>query len=123
MMEEHTHASEQICGECGLHHDVLDKMLENTPDAEIFSAVAALLGLFGDPTRVRILFELLKQELCVGDIAQRLGMTSSAISHQLRILKQGRLVRSRREGKTVFYSLADSHVKTIFCHALEHVTE
>lgn len=117
------HAPEHICGECGLHQERIDSLMEKMPDAEIFSAVAGLLGLFGDTTRVKILYELLSEELCVGDIAKRLGMTSSAISHQLRILKQGRLVRSRREGKTVFYSLADSHVRTIFCHALEHVTE
>ena len=84
---------------------------------------AELLGLFGDATRVRILFELLGGELCVSDIAQKLGMTASAISHQLRILKQGRLVASRREGKAVYYALADSHVRTILYHALEHVME
>ncbi|MBD5143711.1 MAG: helix-turn-helix transcriptional regulator [Ruminococcus sp.] len=67
--------------------------------------------------------ELLHTELCVGEIAQRLNMTTSAISHQLRILKQGRLVKSRREGKTVFYALADSHVGSIFSLALEHVQE
>lgn len=115
-MAEHVHEPEQ-------QHQLLDELMEQRPDAEIFSAVAALLGLFGDPTRVRILFELLKQELCVGDIAERLGMSLSAISHQLQVLKMGRLVKSRKEGKTVFYSLADSHVKTIFCHALEHVME
>ena len=93
------------------------------PDQAHLEAVAELLGLFADKTRVRILYELLREELCVSDIAQRLGMTASAISHQLRILKQGRLVRSRREGKTVYYSLADSHVETIFHHALEHVME
>ena len=92
-------------------------------DEHILASVAELFGLFGDKTRVRILYELLQEELCVGDIAQRLGMTTSAISHQLRILKQGRLVRSRREGKTVYYSLADGHVRTIFNVAIEHVTE
>ena len=90
---------------------------------EHLRSVAELLGLFGDATRVRILFELLGGELCVSDIAQRLCMTASAISHQLRILKQGRLVESRREGKAVYYSLADSHVRTILYHALEHVME
>ncbi len=108
---------------CVQHQQMLDDLIGKMPDEEIFSAMAGLLGLFGDTTRLRILFELLRQELCVSDIAQRLSMSSSAISHQLRILKQGRLVRSRREGKTVFYSLADSHVETIFCHALEHVNE
>ncbi|MBP0972927.1 MAG: helix-turn-helix transcriptional regulator [Oscillospiraceae bacterium] len=118
-MDEHEH----ICGECLHHQKLIDDLAGQMPDADILADVAELLGLFGDKTRVRILYELLREELCVSDIAQRLGMTASAISHQLRILKQGRLVRSRREGKTVFYSLADSHVKTIFYHALEHVTE
>lgn len=93
------------------------------PDAEIFEKIAELLSLFGDTTRVRIMAELLNKELCVSEIAERLQMTASAISHQLRILKQGRLVKSRKEGKTVFYSLADSHVGSIFSLALEHVQE
>ncbi|MBR3628884.1 MAG: helix-turn-helix transcriptional regulator [Oscillospiraceae bacterium] len=104
-----------------VHHS--SGALQQEPDQEHLAAVAELLGLFADKTRVRILSELLREELCVSDIAQHLGMTASAISHQLRILKQGRLVRSRREGKTVYYSLADSHVETIFYHALEHVME
>lgn len=103
--------------------EALIDSVRQMPDTNILQAVAELLGLFGDATRVRILFELLDQELCVSEIAEKLSMTASAISHQLRILKQGRLVRSRREGRTVYYSLADSHVKTIFYHALEHVTE
>ncbi len=116
-MEEH------ICGQCAHHQRLIDSLMQSMPDPRILGAVADLLGLFGDTTRVRILFELLDTELCVGEIAERLGMTSSAISHQLRILRQGRLVRSRKEGKTVYYSLADAHVKTILYHALEHVTE
>ncbi|MEE5993132.1 MAG: metalloregulator ArsR/SmtB family transcription factor [Oscillospiraceae bacterium] len=103
--------------------NTISELMQKMPESEIFYAIANLLGLFGDETRVGILYELLDKELCVNDIAQRLEMSASAISHQLRILKQGRLVKSRREGKTVFYSLADSHVKTIFFHALEHVTE
>ncbi len=101
----------------------IGELMQKMPESDIFYAIANLLGLFGDETRVGILYELLDKELCVNDIAQRLEMSASAISHQLRILKQGRLVKSRREGKTVFYSLADAHVKTIFYHALEHVTE
>lgn len=92
-------------------------------DTEIFEEIAGLLSLFGDTTRVRIMAELLNTELCVSEIAEHLNMTTSAISHQLRILKQGRLVKSRKEGKTVFYSLADSHVGSIFSLALEHVQE
>ncbi len=98
-------------------------MQEALKNKEVFQEVAELLALFGDVTRVRIMAELLDQELCVSEIAGNLDMTASAISHQLRILKQGRLVRSRKEGKTVFYSVADSHVRSIFYLALEHVTE
>ncbi len=96
---------------------------EMQADQETFEKIAQLLSLFGDTTRVRIMAQLLNRELCVSDIALHLQMTNSAISHQLRILKQGRLVKSRKEGKTVFYSLADSHVGSIFSLALEHVQE
>ncbi len=116
---EHDH----ICGQCVHHQDQIDRMMASLPAEEVLTDVAELLKLFGDPTRIRILHALLGQELCVGDIAQQLDMTVSSISHQLRVLKQGRLVKSRREGKTIFYSLADAHVKTIFYHALEHVME
>lgn len=114
---------EHICGECVQHKAVLDEMLQQMPDAEVLTRVAELLKMFGDPTRVRILFELLDHERCVSEIAERLSMTLSSISHQLRVLKQARLVKSRRDGKTIYYSLADAHVKTIFYHALEHVME
>ena len=85
--------------------------------------LADLFKVFGDPTRIRILYVLSKQELCVQDIADALSMTQSAISHQLRILKQSALVKFRREGKTIYYSLADDHVATIMAQGLEHVCE
>ncbi|MFR1832301.1 MAG: ArsR/SmtB family transcription factor [Lachnospiraceae bacterium] len=85
--------------------------------------LADLFKIFGDPTRIKILYALSESEMCVCDIAQRLNMTQSAISHQLKILKQSKLVKNRREGKTVFYSLADGHVKTIMRHGLDHVQE
>ena len=85
--------------------------------------VAELFKIFGDLTRVRIIFVLFQHEECVRDIAQKLEMTQSAISHQLRVLKQSRLVVSRREGKTIFYSLADAHISSIFGQALEHIQE
>ena len=97
--------------------------MQEQKNQEVYQKVAELLALFGDTTRVRIMAELLENELCVSEIAEKLEMSASAISHQLRILKQGRLVRSRKEGKTVFYSLADSHVKRIYFLALEHVLE
>ena len=85
--------------------------------------LADLFKVFGDPTRIRILSVLSKQEFCVQDIADSLSMTQSAISHQLRILKQSALVKFRREGKTIYYSLADDHVATIMAQGLEHVCE
>ena len=85
--------------------------------------LADLFKVFGDATRISIMFALLKQELSVGDIAERLEMNASAISHQLRVLKQMDLVKNRREGKTVFYSLADGHIKTILSQGIEHINE
>ena len=96
---------------------------ECMPDEELLYELADLFKVFGDPTRIRILYALSVEELCVQDIADRLSMTQSAISHQLRVLKQMSLVKFRRDGKTIFYSLADSHVATIMNQGLEHVTE
>ena len=90
---------------------------------EIINETADLFKIFGDATRMRILLVLQGQELCVYYIVQELGMTQSAISHQLRILKQNRLVKSRREGKSVYYSLDDDHVSLILSIGLEHVME
>ena len=106
------------CG-CEQVHETAPEM----PDEELLYDLADLFKVFGDPTRVRILFALFQQETCVQEIANRLGMTQSAISHQLRILKQARLVSSRREGKSIFYALADDHIYTIFRQALEHIAE
>lgn len=92
-------------------------------DEETLYRVAELFKIFGDPTRVRILHTLSDRELCVQDIADALEMTQSAISHQLRILKQSALVKFRRDGKTIYYSLADDHVATILMQGLEHVCE
>ena len=85
--------------------------------------LADLFKVFGDPTRIRILYTLFRRELCVQDNANELSMTQSAISHQLRILKQSQLVKFRRDGKTIYYSLADDHVVTIMDQGLEHVLE
>lgn len=97
--------------------------IENIITEDKLYQLADLFKVFGDPTRIRILNVLSVQELCVCDIAQALGMTQSAISHQLRILKQIHLVKFRREGKVIYYSLADSHVHTILEQGLEHVME
>ena len=85
--------------------------------------LADFFKVFGDSTRIRILYILFQSEMCVCDLAQTLEMTQSAISHQLRVLKQMKLVTSRREGKTVFYSLADGHIKTIINQGMEHIRE
>ena len=90
---------------------------------ETLYSLAELFKIFGDPTRIRILYALSERELCVQDIADALSMTQSAISHQLRILKHSALVTFRREGKTIYYSLADDHVATIMAQGLEHVLE
>jgi len=93
------------------------------PDEDQLYDLAEVFKVFGDSTRIKILYVLFEAELCVCDIAQLLNMTQSAISHQLRILKQNRLVKNRRDGKSVFYSLADSHVKTIISQGMEHIQE
>ena len=93
------------------------------PDEESLYDLAELFKVFGDTTRIRILYALFESQLCVCDIAQVLGMTQSAISHQLNILKRSKLVKSRREGKSVFYSLADDHVRAIIGQGMEHILE
>ena len=97
--------------------------MRQMPKKETLDAIAELFKAFGDPTRVEILSLLLQQERCVGDIAEAVGLTQSAVSHQLRILKQIHLIKYRREGKNILYSLADEHVKTILEMGLEHVLE
>ena len=105
------------------HEEIVAKVREMMPEEEILYDLAELFKLFGDSTRVKILYVLFASEMCVCDIAQLLNMTQSAISHQLRALKQSKLVKARREGKTIFYSLADSHVRTIMDQGMEHVVE
>lgn len=105
------------------HPEIIKAVSEKLPDIELIYDVAELFKVFGDSTRVRILCALFEREMCVCDIAGVLDMTQSAISHQLRVLKQARLVKYRREGKTVYYSLADDHIQTIFDQAFEHIME
>lgn len=109
-----------LCTGTHPHHHIKANVI---PDPETLQNLADLFKVFGDPTRIRILYALSAQELCVCDIAEILQMTQSAISHQLRVLKQMHLVKFRREGKTVFYSLADDHVYTILNQGIEHVKE
>lgn len=96
--------------------------MKKTDESEMYD-LADLFKVFGDSTRLRILFVLFEDEMCVGDMAEKLGMTQSAISHQLKILKQNRLVKSRREGKLIYYSLADEHVRLIIDQGREHIEE
>ena len=105
------------------HQELVDKVNREMPDEEILYDLAELFKIFGDSTRIKILYVLFESEMCVCDIAQLLNMTQSAISHQLKLLKQFRLVKSRREGKTVYYSLADDHVRSIIDTGREHIEE
>lgn len=112
-----------FCQSTEYHPDILSRVAQALPEDEVLYDLAELFKLFGDSTRIKILYALFEAELCVCDIAQLLGLTQSAISHQLRILKGGKLVKFRREGKTVFYSLADEHVRSIIGQGMEHVEE
>lgn len=106
------------------HHAEMVKLVtEALPREEDMYDLADFFKVFADTTRIKILYVLLKQEMCVCDIAQTLEMTQSAISHQLRILKQMDLVKNRREGKTIYYSLADAHIVSILNQGMEHINE
>ena len=113
--------NEQIeCCDCNeIHEDLLKIVNDTMPEETELYDLAELFKVFGDSTRIRILFVLFEAEVCVCDLAKVLNMTQSAISHQLRILKANKLVNSRREGKSVFYSLADGHVRTIIAQGRE----
>ena len=111
------------CDTYQVHDDLLKTVNEKMPEDSELQDLADLFKVFGDFTRIRILFVLFEAEVCVCDLAEALDMTQSAISHQLKILKQARLVKSRREGKSVFYSLADGHVRTIIAQGRDHIEE
>ena len=111
------------CEQVVVHEELVHTVEERLPDDEVLYDLAELFKMFGDSTRIKILYALFASELCVCDIAQLLGLTQSAISHQLRILKSGKLVKFRREGKTVYYSLADEHVSRILSQGMEHIQE
>lgn len=110
--------------EAGHDHDAeVEAVRAKLPDDDILYDLADLFRIFADSSRIKILYALYESELCVSAITQALGMTQSAVSHQLRALKQSKLVKYRREGKTVFYSLADDHVVTILAQGMEHIEE
>ena len=111
------------CEEAIIYADTLMQVKSLLPEDEVLYDLAELFKIFGDSTRVKILYALLEAELCVCDIAKLLEVSQSAVSHQLRVLKTSKLVKFRKEGKTVFYSLADEHVIRILSQGMEHIME
>lgn len=113
----------ECCDSVCIHEELLQKVTAQMPKEEELYDLAELFKVFGDSTRIRILFVLFEAEVCVCDLAEALQMTQSAVSHQLKILKQAKLVKNRRAGKSIFYSLADDHVRAIIGQGLEHIEE
>ena len=111
------------CDLLHVHQEIVDQVQKEMPDEDILFDLSELFKTFGDSTRIRILYCLFASEMCVCDIATLLNMTQSAISHQLSVLKKSKLIKSRREGKVIFYSLADTHVRMILNQGIDHVTE
>lgn len=105
------------------HEDVVKRVLERQPADEYLYELAELFKVFGDSTRIKILYALFESDLCVGDLAQLVNISQSAVSHQLKILKDAKLVKFRREGKIIFYMLDDDHVRTMLSMGMEHVEE
>ena len=113
----------EFCEQDHVHGEVVEEVRRHLPDEVTLYDLTELFRILGDSTRMRILYALFEAELCVCDIAAVLNASQSAISHQLRVLKQAGLVRNRREGKTVFYFLTDDHVRTIIGQGMEHINE
>jgi DNA-binding transcriptional ArsR family regulator len=113
----------ECCEFAFVHEDIVNAVNKKLPEEDVLYDLAELFRVFGDSTRIKILYVLFESEMCVCDIAQLLGMKQSAISHQLKNLKQARLITSRREGKSIFYSLSDNHVRSIISQGLEHIEE
>ncbi len=121
--EEHNSYENEVCEEYNCHKDLCRNVKEALPkDGQLFD-LAELFKIFSDSTRIKILYILFEAEMCVCDIADISGMTVSAISHQLRILKNAKLVKNRREGKSLYYSLADNHISLILGQGMEHIIE
>lgn len=116
-------AKADVCEYLCVHEDIVKQVTGSLPDEEQLYNLADFFKVFADSTRIKILYVLSQSEMCVCDIAQLLSATQSAISHQLRILKQMHLVKARRDGKTIFYSLADGHIQTILNQGMEHINE
>ena len=111
------------CDFIHVHEDIVNRVTKVMPDEDQLMDLAEFFKIFGDSTRIKLLYVLSQAEMCVCDIATLLQMGQSAISHQLRVLKQMRLVKFRRDGRTVFYSLADGHIQTILAQGMEHIQE
>ena len=111
------------CEYIHIHEDIVKEVIEDLPEEEELCDLADFFKIFADTTRIKILYVLSKHEMCVCDISQLLKTSQSSISHQLRTLKQMKLVKNRREGKTIFYSLSDDHIKSIISQGLEHINE
>lgn len=114
---------EGVCEFMHVHQEIVEKVEKVLPDEQQLLDLSEFFKVFGDSTRIKILYVLSQSEMCVCDIATLLQMGQSAISHQLRVLKQMRLVKFRRDGKTVFYSLSDDHIQTILAQGMEHISE
>ena len=114
---------EGSCEFMHVHEEIVKKVEGVMPDEQQLLDLSEFFKVFGDSTRIKILYILMETELCVGDMAQLLRVSQNAVSHQLRVLKNSKLVKFRREGKIIFYSLADDHVKRIISQGMEHVNE
>ncbi len=114
---------ENICKNTNLDKEYLEKIQDGIPSNDEIYSLAELFKIFGDSTRIRIIYTIYKRSLCVHDIANVVNMSQSSVSHQLKNLKQARLVKSKKEGKEVYYTLNDEHIEKIFKLALEHIEE
>ena len=113
-----------MSGKCTHNHaELLGRVMKEMPTDEFLSDLADLYKIFGDSTRIKIMYSLYEEEMCVCAISELLGMTQSAISHQLKVLKDAKLVANRREGKTIYYRLSDDHVKSIIAQGFDHLLE
>ena len=120
VLHEHAHGPGCDCSACA---EAFGELAEDMPDEELLYDLADLFKVFGDTTRIKILYALMARELCVADLAELIGATQSAVSHQLRTLKQARLVKFQRDGKNVIYSLSDDHVYTMLAQGMTHICE
>ena len=112
-----------VCEVNVIHQDVLDRVRAKMPEEDLAYDVSELFKVFGDSTRARILCALSIEEMCVCDLSALLGLSQSAVSHQLRLLKVSRIVKYRKEGRVVYYSLDDDHIHQIFALAFQHIQE